>query len=98
MTNHHPTRWSGKRSVSTVKPKSQPSEPAAPASAPDTGYMMDTQPEPPAAETATGTDAEATDAAVALAAEHNIDLATVQGTGAEGRITKDDVAALIDGG
>jgi pyruvate dehydrogenase E2 component (dihydrolipoamide acetyltransferase) len=37
----------------------------------------------------------ATDAARALAEEKGIDLATVQGTGAEGRITKDDVAAVL---
>ena len=38
---------------------------------------------------------DATDAAKALAAEHQIDLANVTGTGADGRITKDDVAALV---
>jgi len=38
---------------------------------------------------------EATDAAKALAAEHNIDLDAVTGTGQDGRITKDDVAALV---
>lgn len=37
----------------------------------------------------------ATDAAKKLAAEHGIDLATVTGTGAEGRVTRDDVAALL---
>jgi pyruvate/2-oxoglutarate dehydrogenase complex dihydrolipoamide acyltransferase (E2) component len=38
---------------------------------------------------------EATDAAKALAAQHGIDLATVTGTGSDGRITKDDVQALV---
>lgn len=38
---------------------------------------------------------DATDAAKALAAEHGIDLASVTGTGAEGRITKDDVASVV---
>lgn len=37
----------------------------------------------------------ATDAAIDLAAEHGIDLATVKGTGAGGRITVADVTALI---
>lgn len=37
----------------------------------------------------------ATDAAKALAAEHGIDLAGVTGTGADGRITKDDVAGHV---
>lgn len=38
---------------------------------------------------------DATDAAKTFAAQHNIDLATVVGTGTYGRITKDDVAALV---
>lgn len=38
---------------------------------------------------------DATDAARALADESNIDLTTIDGTGAEGRITKDDVTAAI---
>jgi len=37
----------------------------------------------------------ATDAAVKLAAEHDIDLADVAGTGADGRITKGDVEAHV---
>lgn len=41
---------------------------------------------------------DATDAARALAGEHGLDLATVQGTGSGGRITKGDVEkALADG-
>jgi len=39
----------------------------------------------------------ATDAAVKLAAEHDIDLADVVGTGADGRITKGDVEAYVAG-
>lgn len=39
---------------------------------------------------------EASDAAVKLAAEHGIDLATVTGTGANGNITKGDVQKLLD--
>lgn len=38
----------------------------------------------------------ATEAAVALAEEHNIDLSTVEGTGTDGRITQPDVARLIE--
>jgi pyruvate/2-oxoglutarate dehydrogenase complex dihydrolipoamide acyltransferase (E2) component len=37
----------------------------------------------------------ATDAAVKLAAEHDIDLADVAGSGADGRITKGDVEAHV---
>jgi pyruvate/2-oxoglutarate dehydrogenase complex dihydrolipoamide acyltransferase (E2) component len=39
---------------------------------------------------------DATDAAKALAAQHNVDLASVEGSGAEGRITKDDVAEHVE--
>jgi pyruvate/2-oxoglutarate dehydrogenase complex dihydrolipoamide acyltransferase (E2) component len=39
---------------------------------------------------------DATDAAKALAAEHSIRLETVTGTGHDGRITKDDVQAIVD--
>lgn len=39
---------------------------------------------------------DATNAARELAAEHNIDLWSVTGTGADGRITKADVQAVID--
>ena len=35
-------------------------------------------------------------AALALAQEHNIDLATITGTGLNGRITKGDVMAAIE--
>lgn len=39
---------------------------------------------------------DATEAAADLAAEHGIDLATVRGTGAGGKIIKSDVEALLD--
>lgn len=38
----------------------------------------------------------ATDTAIKLAQEHGIDLSTVQGTGADGRILKTDVQAVVD--
>ena len=40
---------------------------------------------------------DATDAAEALAEENDIDLSTITGTGANGRITVGDVKALLDG-
>ena len=41
-------------------------------------------------------DVDATDAAKAHAAEIGVDLAAVEGSGVEGRITKDDVAAAAE--
>lgn len=38
---------------------------------------------------------DATDGAIAAADEHGVDLATVTGTGANGRITKADVEAVL---
>jgi 2-oxoglutarate dehydrogenase E2 component (dihydrolipoamide succinyltransferase) len=38
---------------------------------------------------------KATDAARALAAEYNINLAAITGTGADGQITKDDVSVHV---
>lgn len=43
-----------------------------------------------------GDDANATDAAAQLAADNNIDLASITGTGVDGRVTKADVQAAID--
>lgn len=39
---------------------------------------------------------DATDAAVGLALEYNLDLSTVEGTGADGRILKSDVQKVLD--
>ena len=43
-----------------------------------------------------GTDVSWTDAAKALADEHGIDITTVEGTGADGNVTKADVQAVVD--
>lgn len=51
---------------------------------------------PPAPPEPVQTGPDATDAAKALAAEHSVDLTFVVGTGQDGRITKDDVAATIE--
>lgn len=79
-SEHHATRWAGSGKRS-VRVGQQPES--------ETGTTVSVEP-------ASEDDAaEATDAARELADEHGIDLATVSGTGAEGRITKDDVAALV---
>jgi large subunit ribosomal protein L21 len=49
----------------------------------------------PAAEPAAPVEIEATDTARTLAEEHGIDLATLEGTGKEGRILKSDVEKAI---
>ncbi|HEU4562488.1 MAG TPA: 2-oxoglutarate dehydrogenase complex dihydrolipoyllysine-residue succinyltransferase [Longimicrobium sp.] len=55
--------------------------------------------ETPAAATATATaDAPTSPAARAIAAEHGIDLASVQGSGPNGRVTKEDVLKRIEDG
>ncbi len=50
---------------------------------------------PPATRTDTGDRVKASPLARNLATEHGIDLATVRGTGPDGRITKEDVEALV---
>jgi 2-oxoglutarate dehydrogenase E2 component (dihydrolipoamide succinyltransferase) len=45
-----------------------------------------------------GAEIDATDAARALAAENGIDLASVRGSGADGRITVGDVRAVLEAG
>lgn len=52
-------------------------------------------PEPLAAEVVNIGDIDATDGAVDLAVEHGIDLTTIKGTGANGRIVLRDVKAVI---
>ncbi|HET7228806.1 MAG TPA: 2-oxoglutarate dehydrogenase complex dihydrolipoyllysine-residue succinyltransferase [Longimicrobium sp.] len=55
--------------------------------------------ETPATATATATaDAPTSPAARAIAAEHGLDLATVQGSGPNGRVTKEDVLKRIEDG
>ena len=43
-----------------------------------------------------GSEINATDSALALAAAHNLDLGSITGTGTGGRIIKRDVEALLD--
>ncbi len=85
MGKHGPARWQGseggKRSVQArTAPAGAPTPPEAPAPQP----VVETH------------EIDATDAAKAFAEEQNIDLATVTGTGTEGRVTKDDVVAAVE--
>lgn len=95
MSEHGPALWtgSGKRSVQATEPSDTQAEPPAapegegePTVREDFAPVIHEQPTEPV---------EATDAAKALAAENNIDLATITGTGAGGRVTQDDVKALL---
>lgn len=101
---HHGARWSGrgKRSVQVgdVEPAVEPTEETPPTEPtpepppepqPETPVERPVEPEQPQLPT----EPLATDAARTYAAMNGVDLATVTGTGAEGRITKDDVAASI---
>lgn len=99
-SDSHAARWSGrgKRSVQVNEAAAPP--PPAPAPPPVITPEPAPEPEPEVAPEATAPEEPveellATDAARQLAAEWSIDLAKVTGTGAEGRITKDDVAALL---
>lgn len=97
MSEHGPALWtgSGKRSVQATEPSDTRAEaPAAPeaegepTAREDFAPVIHEQPPEPI---------DATDAAKALAADNNIDLATITGTGVDGRITQDDVKALLPG-
>ena len=101
VSDQHPARWSGgKRSVKAFASESEqpaaettPAEPAEVELEPEPAAEPESAPEDePVAEPA---EPLATDAARELAFQYGIDLRDVTGTGAEGRITRDDVAALL---
>lgn len=52
----------------------------------------------PAAASAPAGEAQTSPAVRSLAAEHNLDLATIRGTGPNGRVTKEDVLKVIEDG
>lgn len=84
-TDGGPVRWegsTGKRSVQAYAPEAE----AAPEAVPEVAVEVT----PPEEETPA-----ATDAAKALAAMKGVDITTVEGTGAEGRVTKDDVQQAV---
>jgi len=92
---HRPKKWTGERTIPTVETYggvTVAEETFAPEYAPE--YEADTD----GNDDELGPDIDATDAARNLAAEHGINLATITGTGADGRITKDDVEAAIVAG
>lgn len=105
-SEQHPARWSGKRSVraydqasaaetTVVAPVEVELEPE-PEAAPEPEQEQQAAPEQEE-EPSTQQDEGplATDAARQLAFQHGVDLNDVTGTGAEGRITRDDVAAFV---
>lgn len=93
-SEQHPARWSGtgKRSVRAYEAEPAPAAPLEPAPAPEPTPEPEPAPEP---EPQPDEGPLATDAARDLAFKHGIALEDVTGTGAEGRITRDDVAALV---
>ncbi len=79
--------------VSTAPPEARPAEPTAPAMTPATGTAsLETLPEPLASSTAK---VYAGPAVRRLARELGVDLTTVNGSGARGRIVKDDVKSFV---
>lgn len=85
-----PTTWSGsggKKSVQATGTTRSSSKTKA-AAEPPVPEIANPDPEPEA-------EPDATEAARTLASEADIDLGDVEGTGTEGRITRDDVAAHV---
>lgn len=80
MADFRPSRWDGTGSGKRSVQAGRPPKAETPNPIPPT-------PEP---------NTEPTDAAKALAGANGIDLDSVAGTGADGRVTKDDVQAVID--
>ena len=79
----------------TAAPAAKPSAPAAaPAKAPAAAPA----PAAPAAAASAGERPRSSPLVRKIAAENNVDLATVPGTGASGRITKQDITAHLAGG
>jgi 2-oxoisovalerate dehydrogenase E2 component (dihydrolipoyl transacylase) len=80
---------------------SEPSEPAqtpAPATEAAPAAEQPTAPAPAASGAATDGSARMTPAVRRLVREHNIDIAQLHGTGAGGRVTREDVMAFVEGG
>jgi 2-oxoisovalerate dehydrogenase E2 component (dihydrolipoyl transacylase) len=89
--------------------EAQPEEPAEPAAAPaaeaEPAPAAEPEPAPQAPATAATAEVPATDGSVRmtpavrrLVREHDIDIAQLTGSGAGGRVTRDDVLAFIDRG
>jgi pyruvate/2-oxoglutarate dehydrogenase complex dihydrolipoamide acyltransferase (E2) component len=94
----HAARWTGKGKRSVQANESEPTPDVEPTPEPEPTYDPEPTPDPtpePEPEPEPAPEILATDAARQFAADNGIDLTRVTGTGAEGRITKDDVAALV---
>jgi pyruvate/2-oxoglutarate dehydrogenase complex dihydrolipoamide acyltransferase (E2) component len=90
MSDHGPAFWTGQSGKRSVRADPKPAEDEQTVNE----QIAEIELAPPAT-SPPEEPAEATDAAKALAAENNIDLSTVTGTGAGGRITQDDVRLLL---
>jgi 2-oxoglutarate dehydrogenase E2 component (dihydrolipoamide succinyltransferase) len=80
--------------VAAAKPAAAP---ATPAPAPVTP-VAPSAPAPPAAAAETGEGLRSSPLVRKIAKENNVDLASVPGTGASGRITKQDITGYMEGG
>src|SRR5215475_3654913 len=84
-------------------PAAKPAQPAAPAPAPAPAPVAPPRPSPvPAGQAAPSADAARqapmTPVARAIADANGLDPATLRGTGAAGRVTKEDVLTVLEGG
>jgi 2-oxoglutarate dehydrogenase E2 component (dihydrolipoamide succinyltransferase) len=80
-------------------PSAQPgAKPAAPAAAPAKAPAAAPTPAAPASAVSAGERLRSSPLVRKIAAENNVDLSTVPGTGASGRITKQDITGHIAGG
>lgn len=91
----HPAHPGGEVFIASEKPVEAALTPAVKARLKDGRLLAVDGDLPPAAEPVATESPDATDAARELAAEHDIDLAAITGTGADGRILKSDVEALL---
>ena len=89
-----PADQAGQTASAKYEEKPQAEQPAAAAPAADAPA-----PAPASAEAPAGSaDAQTSPAVRSLVAEHNLDIATIRGTGPNGRVTKEDVLKVIEDG
>lgn len=90
MSDHGPALWTGQSGKRSVRADPKPEHDSV------NEEIAEVEIAPPAT-SPPEEPVDATDAAKALAAENNIDLSTVAGSGSGGRITQEDVRLVLTG-